>query len=72
MSQKRAPILRRLNHLLMFVSLFEGKANLSRTSLLDAKSQLASSDRNLYGSEDGDRKRDEGINEDGEVIAHNH
>lgn len=56
----------------MFVSLFEGKANLSRTSLLDAKSQLASSDRSLYGSEDGDRKRDEGINEDGEVIAHNH
>ena len=58
MSQKRAPVLRRLNHLLMFVSLFEGKANLSRASLLDAKSQFASSDRSLYGSEDEEKVED--------------
>lgn len=56
----------------MFASLSEGKASLSRASLLGAKSQLASSDRSLCGSGDENRKRDEGRNEDGEMIASNH
>lgn len=47
----------------------EGKANSSTASLLLAKSQLASSDVSLYGSEAGNGKGNEGRNEDGEMTA---
>lgn len=49
--------------LLMFFGFCEGKANPSRASLLGAKGQLASYDRNLSGSRDGDGKGHEGRSE---------